>query len=170
MLVYKLKGDFSLPFYVFIKLFLIMVLCTRCLYTSVWAMFVDRYMCSSNCFSGSGCAREACIQASGRCLWTVICAHKSISLEVVVHEKLVYKRLGDVCGPWYVLIKLFLRKRLCTWGLWCAMVLLVAAAVLLISFLQPLLLLLPSPPLWGCGLVPSLWWWWWFVSCVGHVF
>ena len=104
--------------YVLIKLFLKRWLCTRSLYTSVWAIFVDRYMCSSNCFSGSGCAREACIQASGRFLWTVLCAHKTISQEVVVHEKLVYKRLDDFCGPLYVLIKLFLRKQLCTRSLY----------------------------------------------------
>jgi len=119
-LVYKRLGDFCGPLYAVIKLFLKRWLCTRSLYTSVWAIFVDRYMCSSNCFSGSGCAPEACIQASGRFLWTVLCAHKHVSQEVVVHEKLVYKRLGDFCGPLYVFIKLFLRKQLCTRSLYAS--------------------------------------------------
>ena len=46
MHVYKLQGDFSLLFFVFLKLFLIMVLGTMCLYTSSRAIVVDHSLCS----------------------------------------------------------------------------------------------------------------------------
>ena len=46
MLVYKLRGNFSLLCFVFIKLFLIMVSGTRCLYASSRAMFADSSLCS----------------------------------------------------------------------------------------------------------------------------
>ena len=46
MLVYKRLRDLSGPFCVFINLFLKTRLFAKCLYTSVWAILVDRALCS----------------------------------------------------------------------------------------------------------------------------
>jgi hypothetical protein len=50
MLVYKLQGDFSGPFVVLMRLFLIMLSGIKCLYTSFRAILVDHVLCSYNCF------------------------------------------------------------------------------------------------------------------------
>jgi len=42
MLVYKLQGGFRIPLFEFIKQFIIMMLRTKCLYTSFRAILVDR--------------------------------------------------------------------------------------------------------------------------------
>jgi hypothetical protein len=44
--VYKLQGDVIVSFFAFMKLFLIMMLYTKCLYTSFRAILVDRSLCS----------------------------------------------------------------------------------------------------------------------------
>ena len=117
------SGDLRGPSDVFTQLFLKMRVYTKCLHTSIWGICKGRSMCSSSCFSRSGCAPHACIQASGRfswtvvcvhehssqdtvhapdaCiqtsgrfLWTILCVHKAVCEYTVVQQMLVYKRLG----------------------------------------------------------------------------
>ena len=70
-------------------------LCTKCLYTSIWGISMDKSMCSYSYFSRRGCTPDACIQTSGGFSWTVLCVHKVVSPDTVVHQTFVYKRLGD---------------------------------------------------------------------------
>ena len=71
MLDCELQGDFSLPLFVLVKLFLIMWLGTMCLHTSFRAMFV-----------------------------TVPSVHTADSHHLVgYHIMLVYKLQGDLSGP-----------------------------------------------------------------------
>ena len=98
----------------FITLLLIMLLCTKCLYTSFRAILVYRSLCPSNCFSSCCRAPEACIQASGRFWLLVLCAYKAVSHHAVGHQMLAYKVLGDSSLPFLVFIKLFIIMLLCT--------------------------------------------------------
>ena len=105
MFIYKHPSDFCGPVFVFLKLFLktwsmlcvhrvvsqdmaVRRLYTTCLYTTIWAIFVDRF-----------------------------CVHRAVSQDdicaTVVYQMLVYKHLGDFRAPCFVLTKLFLKTCLC---------------------------------------------------------
>ena len=113
MLVYKRLGDFRGPLFVFTNMVLkarlcSRRLCSRCLYTSVWAIFVDHSLCSSRGSGRHGCAPDACIQSSRRFPWTVVCVHEHGSQGTVVQQMFVHKRLGDFRGPLYRLTSILL--------------------------------------------------------------
>ena len=56
---------------------------------------------------------DACIQASGRFLWTALYIHTTVSEDRVVHQMLAKKRRGDFRGPFVMLMKLFLKTGSC---------------------------------------------------------
>ena len=77
MLVYKHLGDFCGPFYMLIKLFLKTRLC-------------------------HDCAPNACIQAPGRFLWTILYVHEAFSQDTVVPRlcaKCLYTSIWGICLP-----------------------------------------------------------------------
>jgi len=114
MPVCKLQNDFCGLLVVFIKLFLIMHLCTRCLYTSVGLMLVYPTLCLDNGFSLCCCAPKACTQASEWFWLTVLYIHKTVPHHAVVHQMLVNKLQDDATLSCLVSNKLFLIMLLST--------------------------------------------------------
>ena len=63
----------------------------------------------TNIFLKTFFAPDACMQASGRFVSTILCVHKAVCEDTVVHQMLVYKRLGDFRGPLYVFTNIFVQ-------------------------------------------------------------